>query len=219
MKNIEHSFDGCREEVIRCSVGIIGYGLGNIRSLLNAFQRIGIDAEHATTPKQINYATHLVLPGVGSYDYGMKMLDDSGLRGAIEQKVLGNKTPLLGICLGAQMLGLKSDEGRRPGLGWIDMECFRFKTSRDHRVPHMGWNTATGSDHVLAKKKEKRRYYFVHSYYMECMSSVDSLAASEHGIEFSSIVGKENIVGTQFHPEKSHSDGLALLNNFARHMR
>lgn len=200
---------------------IVNYGLGNLRSVAMKFSRIKAEAVVSANPGDVLRADKLVLPGVGSFDTGMKNLRDSGLADALNVAVLENKTPILGICLGMQLFTRGSEEGDCPGLGWIDAETRKisaFDGKTRLRVPHVGWNTLTqtrpcilfdGIDTLL-------RYYFVHSYAVYCDDSQQVAAETNYGRTFASVVFRENIFGTQFHPEKSHHHGLSMLENFLR---
>lgn len=199
-------------------IAIIDYGLGNLGSIYNMLKKIGCeDVIYATTTEDVTRADKYILPGVGAFDTGMQMLNVSGMRNELDKQVLGNKKPILGICLGMQMLGRKSAEGTEEGLGYISFECKRFDVeARGLKVPHMGW------DYVEIKKdipivrnpKEELRFYFVHSYYAKCEDDTDILMTCDYGLEFAAAVNKENIYGMQFHPEKSHGYGKWLLKNF-----
>jgi glutamine amidotransferase len=196
---------------------IVNYGVGNLSSVQNMLRKAGVEASISNKPEEILTANKLILPGVGHFDYGMKMLNQSGIRDALDRFALELRRPVLGICLGAQILGLGSEEGDSPGLGWIDMQCRRFPSTRDLRVPHMRWNQISlKRPSLLFDNADKdARYYFVHSYYMHCTNDSDVLGTSRYGIEFTSAVEHANIYGTQFHPEKSLRHGLAVMRAFA----
>lgn len=195
---------------------IVDYGVGNLSSVSNMLRKAGGDVTVSRDPGEILAADKLLLPGVGHFDYGMKMLNASGLREALDRYALELRRPVLGICLGAQILGRRSEEGEAPGLGWIDMECHRFEAMPGIRVPHMGWNQITRKkpSPLLDHMAEDARFYFVHSYRMSCAQSDDVLATATHGVEFVCAVQRANIIGTQFHPEKSLRHGLALMRSF-----
>lgn len=197
---------------------VVDYGVGNLSSVLNMLRKAGATAQISSDPAQILNADKLLLPGVGHYDYGMKMLNQSGLRGALDRYALELKKPVLGICLGAQIIGRRSEEGVEHGLGWIDMECFRLPEAPGVRVPHMGWNTIDIKNpcKLFNNQEIDSRFYFVHSYYMKCANANDVVATSVHGIEFDCAISKSNIFGTQFHPEKSLRHGLALIREFSK---
>jgi imidazole glycerol-phosphate synthase subunit HisH len=195
---------------------ILDYGVGNLSSVANMLRKAGGDAHVSRDSAEVLLADKLLLPGVGHFDYGMKMLNASGLRDAIDQFALRLKRPVLGICLGAQIMGHGSEEGDAPGLGWIDMVCRKLPVVPGIRVPHMGWNQIVQkkSSALLDSMGADARYYFVHSYRMECAQAEDVLATAAHGVEFTCAVERGNIVGTQFHPEKSLRHGLALMQAF-----
>ena len=198
---------------------IIDYKMGNMGSILNMLKRIGVQAIVSSLPEDILRADKLILPGVGAFDNGMVNLKESGLLSVLSKKVLAKKTPILGICLGMQLLTRRSAEGRLEGLGWIGADTVRFKFDREEstlKIPHMGWNTVMfkpGS--ILSSGLESEaRFYFVHSYHVVCDREEDVVGTTSHGYEFVSAVQKNNIYGVQFHPEKSHKFGLQLLKNF-----
>lgn len=201
-------------------IKIIDYGLGNIRAFLNVYERLKIDAEIANDVSHIEGATKIILPGVGSFDYAMSLLNKSGMRYELEKQVLENKIPVLGICVGMQMLARSSDEGKLPGLGWIDGRVRLFDTGKipyKTRLPHMGWNNIYPKKDISLLKgfDDESRFYFLHSYYFECNFVENIISTTNYGINFASAVNKNNIYGIQFHPEKSHSNGVKLLQNFA----
>ena len=201
-------------------ITIVDYGLGNIRAFLNVFKRCNIEARTASTGEELAGTTKVILPGVGAFDHAMERLEQSGMRSTLDDLVLGRRTPVLGVCVGMQMLAQGSDEGTRPGLGWIDgrVRAFRsWEPARQLPVPHMGWNdvrpmAATG---LFRELDADARFYFLHSFFFECAKADDVLALSQYGADFSCAVGHENVFGVQFHPEKSHSCGTRLLRNFA----
>ena len=200
-------------------ITIINYNAGNIKSIQNMLKRIGAKSIISSSAEEIAQAEKLILPGVGSFDYGMRNLQQSGLIEILNEKVINNKTPLLGICLGAQLLGNNSEEGAEKGLGWIDMDIVKFNKSKmteQLKIPHMSWNevTVTKKSMLMEGLEDEARFYFVHTYHMQPKSEKDVLANSNYGYEFVSAVEKENIFGVQFHPEKSHKFGMRLLQNF-----
>jgi glutamine amidotransferase len=201
-------------------IGIIDYGLGNVRAFLNMFRRMNIDAKKAGTPAELADASKIVLPGVGAFDHAMELLDTSGLRGTLERRVLEDKVPVLGVCVGMQILLNSSDEGRRKGLGWVAGRARAFRhasNSCDLPLPHMGWNDvrAITGDPLLAGLDQESRFYFLHSFYAECENDDDVIARAEYGIDFCCALRCGNVYGAQFHPEKSHRYGARLLKNFA----
>ncbi len=199
---------------------ILDYGLGNIKAFANVYMQQNIHAIIAQHPDQLREADKIILPGVGSFDYAMQQLNDSGMRETLDDLVLNTGIPVLGICVGMQMLAKSSEEGILPGLGWIDAVVKRFDPSSfDYNacIPHMGWNDVVpvGNSNLMLNLEHDARFYFLHSYYFHCFDSQDTIAASNYGIQFSSAVGHQNIFGVQFHPEKSHQWGVQLLRNFA----
>jgi glutamine amidotransferase len=199
---------------------VIDYGMGNLGSVQNMLKKVGTKSLISSDLEVIRTADKLILPGVGAFDNGMQNLLDRGLVGLLTDRVKVESVPILGICLGAQLLTLRSEEGSLPGLGWIAAETVRFKfpAGNNHfKVPHMGWNEikVTRENPLLSGFEETPRFYFVHSYHIRCSSEDDVLATSFHGIEFSAAIGHKNIMGTQFHPEKSHKFGLKVLANFS----
>jgi imidazole glycerol-phosphate synthase subunit HisH len=201
------------------TVTIIDYGMGNLGSIANMLKQLGVQAMVSADPAQIEQADRLILAGVGAFDAGMQRLKDMGLIPSLEHKVLDDETPFLGICLGMQLLTRCSEEGQLPGLGWIEAETvkFRFEAQATKlRVPHMGWNEIEPrTEHpLLANLGAEPRFYFVHSYYARCFDANDVLATTEYGLPFHSIIGRGNVLGTQFHPEKSHHYGKKILENF-----
>lgn len=196
---------------------IVDYDVGNLASVCNMLQKAGTDAVISRDRGEILAADKLILPGVGHFDHGMKMLQESGLRDTLDRFALEFRRPVLGICLGAQMLGKMSDEGHQPGLGWIDMECRRFQDSKEFRVPHMGWAQIQSKRPSMLFKNAApdARYYFVHSYYMTCANPQNIIATCDYGVKFTCSIKNDNIFGVQFHPEKSLRHGLALMSAFA----
>ena len=200
-------------------ITIIDYGVGNIKSIQNMLKRIGVTSKLTNSIEEVLAAEKLILPGVGHFDYGIRQLRKSGLIECLEKRVLEDKVPLLGICLGAQMLGNTSEEGTEKGLGWIDMDIVHFDTqriNREQRVPNMGWNyiQPAKDSELLVGLDSQARFYFVHTYHMNPKRELDALAYTNYGYEFASAVSKDNIYGVQFHPEKSHKYGMQLLKNF-----
>lgn len=200
-------------------IAIVDYGVGNIGSIVNMFKRLGKENVVFTNcEKEIRKADKLLLPGVGAYDRGMKCLNNSGLIPIIESAVFTDKKPLLGICLGMQLLTKGSEEGILPGLGFIDAETvsFSFPENSYNKVPHMGWNTVNvQKKNPIIDEAIEERFYFVHSYHVQCNNPADILANTVYGIPFTSAIQHDNIFATQFHPEKSHKFGMNLLKKFA----
>lgn len=197
---------------------IIDYGAGNPASILNMLKRVGEDSVITSDPLAVKDAERLILPGVGSFDYGMSMLREKGLAEELSNKVLKEKTPVLGICLGLQLMALNSEEGSADGLGWIKVRVVRFRDT-GLIIPHMGWNKITmrKKSRLFEDLQGDSRFYFVHSYFSECQDSDDILAVSVYGHEFTCAVEKDNILGVQFHPEKSHNFGMKVLKNFCQY--
>lgn len=200
-------------------IAIIDYNIGNITAVLNMLQRLGVPCRVATCAEDIKQADRIILPGNGAFDACMQNLRASGLIPVLEKQVLQLGKPLLGICVGAQMLGQSSAEGVESGLGWMDMRVERFPELPDLRIPHMGWNQVVPAqkDHLLAQNMpEDTRFYFVHSYYMLPKNPTNILYRANYGIDFAAGVVRDNIVGVQFHPEKSHRFGKQLLAAFTK---
>lgn len=201
-------------------IAIIDYGLGNVKAFANVYKRLNIPAIIAKHAEELKNATKVILPGVGAFDHAMKMLEKSAMKPVLDEMALQNNVPVLGVCVGMQMLARSSEEGKLPGLGWIDGEVIGFKSSAAKysiRVPHMGWNSIkpTRLNGLLQGLEVESRFYFLHSYYMRCSKSEDVFAITEYGAEFACAVSHGNIYGVQFHPEKSHQWGIKLLENFA----
>jgi glutamine amidotransferase len=202
-------------------IAIVDYNVGNLASIKNMLKKIGEEVIISSKQEELAQADKLILPGVGSFDSGMKNLSDLGLIEILNQLVLSDKKPILGICLGMQILGKKSEEGILDGLSWLDAETIKFKFQNDskRKVPNMGWNSleiVKNEQALLNGINAESRFYFVHSYYVHCNIEADIMARSNYGIDFVSVVGHENILGTQFHPEKSLKWGMQLLKNFTK---
>lgn len=200
-------------------IAVVDYDIGNLAAVANMFKRIGAECEITSDVGKIRNATKLVLPGNGAFDACMRALHQTGLIPILEEKVLQNSTPLLGICVGAQMLGHGSEEGVEKGLGWLDLAVKRFPSTLNLKIPHMGWaevERVRPNDPLISGLDDRARFYFVHSYYMQPANSQDVLLAAHYGIDFAAAVRSGNIAGFQFHPEKSHRYGKQLLEQFAR---
>ncbi|MCE4217588.1 imidazole glycerol phosphate synthase subunit HisH [Pseudarcicella sp. GAP-15] len=202
-------------------ITLIDYGVGNIFAFQNVYKRLNIPTKIAKTSDDLEAAEKLILPGVGSFDYAMNQLNNSGMREKLDQLVLETKIPIIGICVGMQMMGNRSDEGKSDGLGWINADILKFDEnliSHRTKLPHMGWNDVVPvANHPLFEGLEKDAiFYFLHSFYFKCNNLHESIAVSDYGITFTSAVNYNNIYGIQFHPEKSHQNGEKLLHNFAK---
>jgi len=201
-------------------ITLIDYGVGNIFAFQNVYKRLDIPTKIAKTSQDLADAQKLILPGVGSFDFAMSQLNGSGMREILDELVNEKKVPVIGICVGMQMMGNRSDEGKLEGLKWIDSEILKFDENliqQRTKLPHMGWNDVIPvNNHPLFRGLEKDAiFYFLHSFYFKCNNPTDSIAFSEYGISFSSAVNRDNVYGIQFHPEKSHHYGEKLLHNFA----
>ena len=202
-------------------IGIINYGSGNIQAIAAIYKYLNIDFQIITDPDDLKKAHKLILPGVGAFDATMQQLIDSGIRDELNDLVINKKVPILGICVGLQVMGYGSEEGNLPGLGWIPGRVKKFsldKIESKPKLPHMGWNTIKDlQNHNLFKGIDNDfGFYFVHSFYFECESRDNILTTSNYGIYFSSAIYSNHIIGTQFHPEKSHGNGVLLFKNFAQ---
>jgi imidazole glycerol-phosphate synthase subunit HisH len=192
--------------------------LGNLGSVQNMLSRLGAKAVITDQAQELKNATSLILPGVGAFDTGMNHLNNNNWMDTLNELVLVKKIPVLGICLGMQLMTESSEEGVKPGLGWVRGTTLRFPTSVG-RIPHMGWNiTRTTRENALVPMDdEEKRFYFVHSYYVKLKNQEDEILSTSYGINYTSGFEVDNIMGVQFHPEKSHRFGMALLKNFAQH--
>ncbi|MBE2182223.1 MAG: imidazole glycerol phosphate synthase subunit HisH [Anaerolineae bacterium] len=198
---------------------IIDLGLGNTGSIINMLKRIGTRAVVSAEADIIAQATKLILPGVGAFDAGMAQLESRGLINQLHHRVMIEKIPVIGLCLGMQLMMKRSEEGIKPGLGWIDGECKRFRFPEGetrYKVPHMGWNEVTACKNSIFFQTDAPppRFYFVHSYHIIANDRQDVAGVTHYGYEFASVIEHENIRGTQFHPEKSHRYGMKLLEDF-----
>lgn len=196
---------------------IIDYGMGNLGSIYNMFKYIGSKAVISNDVDVIKNADKILLPGVGSFDRAMDRINASGLRGILDEQALVEKKPILGICLGMQLLTRGSEEGSLPGLGWIEADTLRFPNMDNLRIPHMGWNSVEPAMPSPLTKDISResRFYFVHSYRVHVDNEAHSILKCNYGLAFDAAIQRENIFGAQFHPEKSHKFGMQLLQNFA----
>jgi imidazole glycerol-phosphate synthase subunit HisH len=200
-------------------ITIVDYGVGNLGSIRNMLKKLGVESVVTSEPGQIAQAAKLILPGVGAFDTGMRNLARLGLLEPLHRQVRERRRPVLGICLGMQLMARRSEEGEEAGLGWVDAEVVRFEPAAltGLKVPHMGWNVvhAAKPSALLADMEGEQRFYFVHSYHMRCSDPADVLLRASYGTEFDAGIEHENVAGVQFHPEKSHRFGLRLLKNFA----
>lgn len=198
-------------------IAVVDYGLGNVMAFVNIYQRLGIDVCAAKKPEEIRESSKIILPGVGAFDWAMDRLGYSGLRDELDKQVLIEKKPILGICVGMQIMSNRSEEGELPGLGWVNSEVIKFyHAGSTLRLPHMGWNNAfIPSVNVLFAGMADPSFYFLHSYYIQLVDESNAIANSNYGFDFTSAFQFENVYGVQFHPEKSHSWGVQLLKNFS----
>jgi glutamine amidotransferase len=201
-------------------IAIVDYGVGNVAAFLNMYRRLNIDVSRAATPEDLRRASRVILPGVGSFDRAMARLNASGMREALDTLAREQRVPILGVCVGMQMLGRASDEGRLPGLGWIAgtvRPVASLAPDRPMPVPHMGWNDVSpvGQPKLFEGLDAPARFYFLHAYYFHCDRASDALALTRYGADFPCAVHAGQVFGVQFHPEKSHQSGSRLLRNFA----
>jgi glutamine amidotransferase len=199
---------------------IIDYGMGNLGSVLNMFKKIKADAKVSSDLEEITKAEKILLPGVGAFDTAIQRIQDAGMRDVLNHKALVEKVPVLGICLGMQLLTNSSEEGALPGLGWIDGAAYGFNGAIDEslRIPHMGWNIVNieQQNELTNGYDGEIRFYFVHSFYVKVKNPAHSMMQTTYGLPFDSAIAKDNIFGAQFHPEKSHKFGMQFLRNFAK---
>ncbi|KXH85464.1 imidazole glycerol phosphate synthase subunit HisH [Chryseobacterium kwangjuense] len=202
-------------------ITIIDYGVGNINAFVNVYKRVDVAVKIAKTKEDLDGAEKLILPGVGHFDHAMTELNNSGMRDKLDDLVLNHKIPVIGICVGMQMMANNSDEGKMEGLKWIDATVKKFdetKINQVTRLPHMGWNDVKPVKNIELFKglEDNAIFYFLHTYYFQCNNAEDIMAVTDYGGEFSSAAHHENKYGIQFHPEKSHHYGEILLHNFAK---
>lgn len=202
-------------------ISIVDYGLGNVRAFVNALNLIGVKTEAVNNASKLNKSSKIILPGVGSFDHAIEKLNSSGMRDTLEQLVINDKIPILGVCVGMQILAESSREGRLSGLGWIKGKVKMLDASKlqaKPKLPHMGWNNISIQRNIdlMLGLNSSSMFYFLHSYYFDCEDNNEVITTTKYGIEFSSSINKENIFGVQFHPEKSHIYGIKLLSNFSK---
>lgn len=198
-------------------ITIVDYGMGNLGSIHNMMKRIGVKSIITDSLQDIQSAQKIILPGVGAFDHAMNRINTMGFRSILDQKALEEKIPILGICLGMQLLTKESEEGKEKGLGWISARTKRFPPKDSLKVPHMGWNIVKSypKNNLTQGFNGETRFYFVHSYFVDVDNEANSLFKTDYGVSFDSGIIAENIMGVQFHPEKSHRFGMQLLKNFA----
>ncbi len=203
-------------------ITIVDYGMGNLGSIKNMFKYLGVESTIQSDVDKIKRASKILLPGVGSFDTAMQKINRGDLREVLDEKALKEQVPILGICLGMQLLTKNSEEGEFDGLGWIDAKSISFKDRVDSqlKIPHMGWNIVRKNQKSKLTEGfelfDESRFYFVHSYFVRVEDEKNSILKTEYGVEFDSAIQKDNIFGVQFHPEKSHKFGMKLFENFAR---
>jgi imidazole glycerol-phosphate synthase subunit HisH len=202
-------------------IGIIDYGLGNISAFVNIYRQLNIPIRVISSYGELSGVTKLILPGVGHFNYAMNKFTGSGMREPVTKMVMEDKVPVIGVCVGMQMLAKGSDEGDGDGLGWIDGYVHKFDPttiSNKTHLPHMGWNDVypVGGSKLFDRMEQDARFYFLHSYYFACGQPQNCIAEAQYGIRYACAVNQDNIFGVQFHPEKSHHFGIRLLENFSR---
>ncbi len=201
-------------------IAIVDYGVGNLSSIKNMLKKVGAESIITKDISVIKSARKLILPGIGSFDYCVSKLNESGCKETLISQVCDSKIPVLGICVGLQLMGKSSEEGKLQGLGWIDAACVKFKFPNSDllKIPHMGWGNVffRKESKLLLNMYPDPRFYFVHSYHLECEDPGDVLLTAHYGYDFACAIEKENIYGVQFHPEKSHKFGMKLIENFVR---
>lgn len=199
-------------------IDVLDYGIGNFGSVIRMIEKVGGSARRISTPEELLRANKIILPGVGHFDRGMSQIHERGLVEALRERVVKQGTPMMGICLGMQLLCAGSEEGALPGLGFVDADVRKFQSlpGQNLKIPHMGWNTirVTRSNPLIETAGEEQRFYFVHSYYVVPRAPDLAIVMATHGVEFCAAFQAGNIFGAQFHPEKSHRFGMALMKRF-----
>jgi len=201
-------------------ITIVDYGLGNVQAFVNVYKRLDIPVNVAKSTDDFIGTTKIILPGVGSFDRAIQQFNSSGMRELVEQLVVEVGIPILGVCVGMQMLANSSEEGKLPGLGWVNGNVKKFNVTsmlQSQNLPHMGWNNVVSEmeDGLFNDMEGKKRFYFLHSYYFDCFQESNIIGLTDYGFHFTSAIKKNNIFGVQFHPEKSHHYGAQLLKNFS----
>jgi len=199
-------------------IAIVDYGIGNLASIRNIIQHVGGEADVTGDKEIIEAASGVVIPGVGSFDACVTALRRSGLLSVIERQAFVSQVPILGICVGMQMMAISSEEGNEPGLGWFDARVQRLTPGGSLKVPHMGWGAISAREDsiLLGSADPNQRFYFAHSYHMVCGQESDIDALARYGDPFTAAIAKDNLFGVQFHPEKSHQHGMRLFENYLR---
>lgn len=198
-------------------IGVIDYGLGNVQAFLNIYKRLGIPAVRIVVKDDFKNVDRFILPGVGSFDHAITLLNDSGLRDTLEDKVMNKKYPVLGVCVGMQILADSSEEGKLSGLGWIPGSVLKFDDNPDFPLPHMGWNEIkiNTNCYLFNNFKKDPLFYFLHSYFFKTKDPKNIISNAKYGRDFECVINKGNIYGIQCHPEKSHNNGICFLKNFS----
>lgn len=219
-RDVGRPLSSARQSQGRGMITIVDYGTSNLGSMRNMLKKLGVKSTIASCPQVLDDAAKIIVPGVGSFDAGMKKLTESGMLEVLTRKATVEKVPVLGVCLGMQLMTRGSEEGRLSGLGWIDGKTVGFRRDVDPgiRIPHMGWNSVQASKKsaVLEGLQSAPRFYFAHSFFVSLVDSQDLLLEAAYGSQsFAAAFEKDNLVGVQFHPEKSHRYGMLLIRNFA----